>query len=132
MAEGDDKRRTQASGLAERTVAVVGLLIFGGMLAVLVYYGLQPTTPPDLQVRLGEVQKLGERYHAEVVARNEGSETAASTQVVGRLSGTRGKEAAVITFDYIPPASESRGGMYFRSDPRQGELRFDVAGYRSP
>lgn len=127
--EGNQDRAT----VSEKLVALSGALLLLGAIGILLFYAIRAGDgPPDLQVRVEHIQRLGDRYLVEIATRNEGGETAAAVQVAGRLTGQGKTEKSQATFDYIPPRSESQGGLFFKQDPREGTLEFEIGGYQRP
>lgn len=72
-------------------------------------------------------------YRVEFVARNVGSATTAQLRIEGelRIDGTL-EERSVAIMDYLPGHSERKGGLFFRRDPRTGQLRIYTTGYEKP
>jgi uncharacterized protein (TIGR02588 family) len=64
---------------------------------------------------------------------NVGQKTAADVTIAGTLLD----DAAVVettqtTFQYLPPRSERRAGLFFVRDPRKFKLEMRPQGYRAP
>jgi uncharacterized protein (TIGR02588 family) len=119
--------------LIEWLVGGLGAIIFVGMLAVLIATGVNGADgPPSVRVTVERVQQIGGGYVVEFVARNAGEGTAAGVDIVGELTAGASVEERRAHFDYLPPHSARRGGVFFEGDPRQGELTLRAEGYNDP
>lgn len=108
---------------------MLGALIFVAMLGVLVSAGLSGAdAPPDVRTRVERMAPVSGGYVVEFIAENAGDKTAADIEIVAEL----GAEEARARFDYLPPHSQRRGGVFFRSDPRAGYLTLRADGYADP
>lgn len=110
----------------------VGALILAAMLAVLVMTGLSGDQPPSVTARIEGVQTTANGHVVEFSVRNDGEVTAADVEIVAELRSGAYVEERRARFDYLPPRSERRGGFFFESDPRQGELSLRAEGYNKP
>lgn len=96
-------------------------------------YAQASDVPPEVEVSLRAVQPAGSGFVAEITAVNLSPATAASVEVEGVLSRDGEEvERAQATFDYVPGHSETRGGLFFREDPREGGLELRALGYQEP
>lgn len=126
MAKLTASRETPA---LEWVVGVLGALVFCVVLAVLVMSGLRGAdAPPDIEARVERVTPVRGGYVIEFVAENSGDRTAAGVEIVAELGG----ETAGAQFDYLPPRSERRGGVFLQRDPRAGGLTLRAQGYADP
>jgi uncharacterized protein (TIGR02588 family) len=120
--------------MLEWIVAAIGVLLVGGAIAYLVYHSMtRGQTPPDIRAVAERVLELDHGYVVQFRVRNEGGSAAAQVTIEGELVGADGTtERAEAVLDYLPPRSDRTGGLLFRSDPRQGELRLRATGYAKP
>lgn len=118
----------------ERAVALVGALMFAGLLAYLFIDAVWgDVSPPDIEAAVEAIENNGQDYVVTFVTRNVGGRTASQVLVRGRLmrDGELLEEAEA-TFAYIPSGSERRGGLFFRENPRQGTIELLPSGYVDP
>jgi len=142
MVERSDKQGSQPERFKpqdeppfwERVVGLIGLLLVLASLGYLLYQGIWgDRSPPDVVVEQEAILSSGTDYLVQFKARNLGGETAAEVKITGTLSQNGQEvEKTETTIDYVPAGSEQRGGLYFSSDPRVGELKLSVSGYRAP
>ena len=118
----------------EWLVAGVGALLVAGTIGYLVLHALwRDQTPPDVRIVAQRVLALEDHHLVEFRAVNRGGEPAAQLLVEGELIGPQGPvESAEATLDYLPPNSHREGGLLFRRDPRELELRLRAKGYARP
>lgn len=115
--------------LLEWVTGVLGALVFVAMLGVLVSAGLSGAdAPPDIRTRVERIAPVHGGYVVEFVAENAGDQTAGDIEIIAGL----GSEEARARFDYLPPHSLRRGGVFLRSDPRAGDLALRADGYADP
>ncbi|MFC3126494.1 hypothetical protein ACFOD4_15630 [Pseudoroseomonas globiformis] len=120
----------------ERLAGLLGLIMLVAVLGILLHQALlRPDTPPGIRLEAGTAEALGPGlgYHLPVTAQNLGNQTAASLRVQGEIR-REGQvvETSLLEFDYVPDRSQRRGGLFFREDPRQGELVLRPLGYADP
>lgn len=118
----------------EWAAAAVGAVLLVGTLAFLVREALvSEERPGPVAFSVRQVRPLGPGFLVELEARNTGDATYAELEVEGTLRGRGGREErATVTFDYLPGRSSREGGLFFRSDPAQGELEVTAKGFRRP
>lgn len=126
--EDAQKRRLEAiAGIAGAllTLAVLGVLVHDAI----VHRG----RPPLIVVQPSETHARGGNHQVTVIARNEGDETAAQVVIEGTLrkNGTA-IETVELTFEYLSPRSEQRGGLVFANDPAQNDLELRPKSYVVP
>jgi uncharacterized protein (TIGR02588 family) len=109
-----------------------GALIFAAMVAVLIATGMSADAPPSISVTTERIQAVENGFVLQFVARNDGGATAAAVDIVAELRTGETAEERRSHFDYLPPHSERRGGVFFDSDPRQGDLSLRAEGYNEP
>lgn len=125
--------QAKAAPLLEWVTGAIGALIFCALLAVMIATGLSGADgPPSVRVTIERVQQVESGYVVEFIARNDGEGTAAAVDIVGELSTGEQAEERRAHVDYLPPHSERRGGVFFETDPRQGEFTLRAEGYNDP
>lgn len=130
MSGADGKKRP----LAELVVGSAGLLL---VVAVLLFLGYQEITqgtlPPDITLDVEAIQPARSGYLVLIRAKNHGGVTASGLMIRGMLrQGTETVEISQARFQYVPPDSERRGGLYFSHDPRTFDLLLQPEGYERP
>ena len=126
--------KLESTSRLEWFAAFVSAAILLGMIGYMVVYGLtQPNSPPQITLVGGKVEQIGSGYRIEFTARNDGSQTAAALQIRGALRvGDTVVEESRAVIDYVPGASERKGGLIFTRDPRQNTLELRSEGYSNP
>lgn len=114
--------------LLEWIVGALGAVIFAAILAVLISNGLGGDAPPSVVARVERIVPVEGGYAVEISARNAGDTTAADVEI----KAESGSETRTARFDYLPPHSERRGGVFFEHDPRGGELQLRAEGWQAP
>jgi uncharacterized protein (TIGR02588 family) len=132
---GKKQRDSGAIPPAEWAVAALGALLVCAAVGILIwegFYGSQ--APPDITLRVENIQAVSAGYLVKVLAINRGGSTAASLQIRGTLMDGKGgtRESSEAKLDYLPGQSHGRLGLYFRSDPRQGQLLLYATGFQEP
>lgn len=120
--------------LLEWIFATAGAVIVVGMMSFNVVQALKnDDAPPDIQVGVEELLKTSQGFLVQIKASNIGGTSAAGVMIEGILS-ENGKEleTSEVTFDYVPPHSRQKGGLFFAHDPKQYELKLRVLGYQDP
>lgn len=119
----------------EALSATLGVLVVVGTLAVLGYDLVAGgESPPAIVLRAEALRETPGGHLVEVIAANQGDETAATVRVTGRLLDSDGAvvETRETTFAYVPAGSERRGGLYFAADPGRYTLLLAAEGYVRP
>ena len=110
------------------TVLVLALMSWIGRDAV-----LADSRPPDLSVRMLQIEQAGALYRVDIELQNSGPSTAASVRVVGKVTPQNvPSETAEVTFDFAPAESRTKGALYFRTDPRSNPLELMPSGFTEP
>ena len=116
--------------LIEWLIGGLGALLFSAIIAVLAASALGGgDAPPDVRLRVDAISVVRGGYLVEFTAENSGDRVAADVEIAAALTGG---ESARAHFDYLPPHASRRGGVFFRSDPRAGELTLSAQGYSDP
>lgn len=119
---------------AEWVFGGLGLLIVLGALSVLVYEGLAgDKSPPDVKLTVRGLEPLRNGFLVKIRAENEGGEPAARVAIKAELmKGAELLEESETQFEYLPSHSSGDAGVFFTSDPREGEVRLKALGYEEP
>lgn len=120
--------------LLEWIVGGAGAVIFAGILFVLLSNALSGAdAAPSIRTRLTGIEPVADGYVVRFVAVNGGDVTAAQVRLEATLQAPgAATETSEMTFDYLPPHSERRGGFFFRNDPRTGRIAIEADGYADP
>lgn len=133
MAARQHRNTAADTPVAEWIVAAVGAVLMAGVLGSLLWQAVAvPPSGADVRVDIESVTPGGPGFVAEFVARNSGGTSAEGVVIRGELRTGDRIETADTTLDRVPPRSEVRGGLFFRSDPRQGSLDLRALGYEQP
>jgi uncharacterized protein (TIGR02588 family) len=118
----------------EWIAAFLGLACVSATLAFMTYQGItRGSSPPDVSVQAEAVVQVGDGYVVKIRAVNRGDTTAADVKVEGRLeSASDVAETSEMTFQYLPPNSERKGGLFFAKDPRRFTVKLRPKGYETP
>lgn len=131
--EGDAARATGEISKWEWVAGAIGLVLVLASVGYLARAALQPATPPRVVVVVDSVASGTGMHLVHFTARNEGRATAASVTVEGELSTGTGEPVLSTTdIDFVPAGSSRSGGLYFRDDPRRGQLVVRALGYTEP
>jgi uncharacterized protein (TIGR02588 family) len=131
---GDAALPSDAISALEWVVAVLGLAMLVGVTGFLLWRGVQDNgQPPSLRIDVESVEPVHGGYVVELRVTNEGDQTAAAVTVSGALmDGNTLIEEREMTFDYLPPVSSRRGGLFFTDNPADYTLTLHPVGYREP
>jgi uncharacterized protein (TIGR02588 family) len=105
-------------------LVVAGLLLYQEVTA--------GDTPASLVARAGEARETAGGYVVPVEIRNEGDASAEDVQLEATLTWAGGAEKAEAVLPLIPYRSQRRAWIGFTHDPRGGEVKVRVLGYREP
>jgi uncharacterized protein (TIGR02588 family) len=134
--EGQGHESSQNGGISiiEWLVAVVGLALVVGTIVTLSVEALRDGgRPPNLTFEVIATSPVNGGYVVEIEVLNDGDQTAADLNVIGQIvDGETVVEERELTFDYVPPHSARRGGMFFSNDPDTGTLVLAPVGYQDP
>lgn len=121
--------------LTEWIAGCIGLILTLGLLGLVGWQAVKGSrgAVPHVQVRVTGITRAAPGYVVAIQAENSTGQTAGGVQVEGRLTRADGPtETSNTSFDYIPGHSVVKGGLFFTSDPRKGELQVRPLGYRVP
>jgi len=133
-------KRKSAAGAVDRTPLLEWLSAGVGLVLILATLGIVGSelfraddTPPRFTIRTVSVEAIPGGFHMVVRVHNDGGSPAAGVVVEGELTPPSGpSETAEASFDFIADKSSREGGLYFETDPRQGEIRLRAKGYSEP
>ena len=134
-------RRTPASSSEsdrippfEWMAAALGFLLVAGTVAFMAYRAwTSEAAVPAISLQVESVQRSNDRYLVVVAAVNVGEATAADVRVQGSLEDASGTvEVSETRFDYLPPRSKRKGGLFFTRDPALYTVRLRPLGYQTP
>ncbi|MGQ9372158.1 hypothetical protein [Azospirillum sp. ST 5-10] len=119
---------------SEWAVALIGLLLVAGAIGYLAYLAaFVPERPADVVATVEHVGAASAGHRVDVRVENRGGTTAAEVKIEGRLARDGAAvETSDVTFDFVPPNSERRATLMFRSDPGGVPPEVRVIGFREP
>jgi len=127
-----NQRDKPKAPLSEWIIAAVGLIVVTGAVAAMLYEAVAGDhSPPSIRLSVMSIEDTRNGWRVEIAAYNEGGQTASEVLVEGSLPDTEG-ETAEATFDFLPPKSERRGGLFFKTEPTEQSLTLRTLGYREP
>lgn len=120
--------------LLEWIAAGVGLVLILATLGVIGAEVLRrDDSAPRFTVRTVAVTPSAGGYLMTIEVRNEGGAPAAGVVVEGELTPPDGEgESAEMTFDFVADHSAREGGLFFKGDPRQGQVVLRAKSYVDP
>lgn len=126
-------QRSQATSPWEWVTAGVGGVMICAAIGYMVWSGLTAREGhPALELEPVATTQPGTSYVVEVLVRNQGSATAASAQIEGRIMGPDGPlETSEATVDFVPSNSSRTAFLQFSEDPA-GRLELRVKGMAQP
>jgi uncharacterized protein (TIGR02588 family) len=132
--ESEGEQREEASGGLEWAVGLGSFVVVCALLGAVLFSAVTETSGmTGLSIQAGEPVRTGDVYVVPVEIRNDGDATAADLQISADLLHDGAPvDHARMQVDYVPAHSHSDGGLVFRVDPRSGELRLLLEGYRDP
>ena len=126
-------KTSHSRSFSEWVVAGFGGLFVVGAVGYLLYFQFSTSSrPPQIKVIVRNVERSGDLYLVSFDVRNDSPRTAASLRVTGQLSENGTVERNTVVFDYLPALSSRHGGLFFRNDPRKGELVIAPLSFVSP
>ena len=134
MAATSHKRASERIPLFEWLAAALGLVLVAGTVGFMAYRALTSEASfPAVSLQVESVQRSNDRYLVVVTAFNAGEATAADVKVEGTLEDSSGAvETSETRFDFLPPRSKRKGGLFFSRDPALFKLRLRPHGYKTP
>jgi uncharacterized protein (TIGR02588 family) len=125
-----DKQRPPSTSALEWIAAglgLLGILFVGGIVGREALSG-EPDQLPALEVRASRIVPGASGFVVEFEVVNHASGTAAAVEVEGKL----GSETSSATLDYVAGNASTRGGLFFRNDPRGQKLELRALGFQTP
>lgn len=94
----------------------------------------QPQGPAAVAVELSGIAAVEGGYVARIRVANRGHTTASAVDIEGELRDANGSpvEKSTTTLDYLSPASNREGGLFFTRDPARYRLDLRATGYMRP
>lgn len=127
------KAKLQSIPIVEWIIGAIGALLTLAAIAYLVNEGWRgDQRPPVIAVTVTDIEQIRTGYRVRVKAHNEGGEAAGRVRIVGRLTTGGEDEIAETELDYVPAHSDRSAGLFFRGDPRVGQLELRATGYEVP
>ncbi|MFB2879765.1 hypothetical protein [Floridanema aerugineum] len=119
----------------EWVIFAVGLILVVSTLGYLIYDATTSSeAPPNIEVKLGEIQPQGQNFLVPVIATNKGEQTAETVQIEVVLEKD-GKEAesAELQIQFLPRGAKRSGWVTFETDPRTVEkIKTRAVGFEKP
>ncbi len=131
--DGKDHQRSGTS-LLEWVCAGIGFALVCAAIGFIAYQGItHKDAPPQVSFSVASIVELDRGFVVSLRAINRGGRTLADVKVEGEIRGPSGSvETSEMSFSYLPPRSERKGGLFFTSDPRRYELKLTAKGFESP
>jgi uncharacterized protein (TIGR02588 family) len=128
------KAAADATSLLEWIAGGIGLLLLLLVFGVIGREALfGDRSPPAVLVERVSAEAVPGGYLVRIRVRNEGGSSAAQVVVEGELTRPGAEpETGEATFDYVPQGSSREGGLFFTSDPADGQLALRAKGYVEP
>jgi uncharacterized protein (TIGR02588 family) len=117
----------------EWTVFGISLAMILSVVGLLVYQEVTGgDAPASLVAHAGEPRETAGGYVVPVDVRNVGDTSAEEVQLQATLTWPGGSERGEAILPLVPYRSDRRAWIAFSHDPRGGEIRVRVLGYREP
>ena len=131
MAGRAERPRTPA---LEWIAAAIGLAVILAIVGVIGREAMlgEASQPPSIQITQKRVIALEKGFLLEFEATNRSSATAAGVSVEGTLRSGDNVETATATLDYVAGQASASGGLFFKEDPRRGDVQLRALGYQEP
>lgn len=115
----------------EWTVFALSLILIVGVLGFLGFEALSgASTPPRLQISLGEPLKAGKQMLIPVRVENRGATTAAGVEI--EVSRRGRDEKAAFVLPHVPRGGQRDGWVAFDAPLNKAELEARITGYQEP
>jgi uncharacterized protein (TIGR02588 family) len=118
----------------EWLVFAVGALLVSATVGYLAYDALAVTSsPPKIEVRLGEPVRTTEGFSVPVAVHNRGAQAAQSVLVrVEKRASDGPNETAELTLDFVPGDAVREGAAIFSGDPATSRLSAAPVSFQLP
>jgi uncharacterized protein (TIGR02588 family) len=120
------KKTPEKRPVLQWVMATLGGAVTLAAIGVMVWEGLQPSSPPILMARIIKVDVTAAGHIATIQVKNDGDDTAAAVNIEAAL----GDQTARATLDYVPGHGEAEAYLRFEADPRTAVVR--VEGWSAP
>lgn len=119
----------------EWVIFAVGLVLVVSTLGYLIYDATATSeAPPNIEVKLGEIQPQGQNFLVPVIAENKGKQTAETVQIEVVLEKEgKEEESAELQIQFLPRGAKRSGWVTFETDPRTVEkIKTRAVGFEKP
>jgi uncharacterized protein (TIGR02588 family) len=129
----DDQKEKQIPFL-EWLIAAIGLVLVVGTIGFMLYQAFTvKDTPPSFKTNVERIEQVNSGYIVIFKIINEGEQTASGVEIEGEIKdGDKIIETSGVSLDYVPSKSESKGGLFFKQNPKQFQLEIRAKGYSEP
>lgn len=129
-----EKKDLKQIPVLEWIVAVIGLILVIATIGFMLYKAVtSENTPPRFVTNIEKIDEINSGYLVIFKVINEGEKTASGVEIEGVLkNGTETLETSGATIDYVPSKSDSKGGLFFKNNPKQFMPEIRVKGYSEP
>lgn len=130
----ENRGEPQGAPALEWAVGLLGALLVAATVGFLLYDALRDNgTPPDVRITAEAPIALQNGWLVPITLLNQGGTTASGLRVEGELRGPEGAvQRSETIFDYLPPRSPRKGGLFFSEDPGRYALTVRAVGYTQP
>ncbi|HEV3410303.1 MAG TPA: hypothetical protein VG095_08405, partial [Chthoniobacterales bacterium] len=125
-------KRPQKNWL-EWTVFALSAVLILTVIGFLIYESAMiGQKPPDIHLRMGEVQARDGYFALPLEVTNTGDQTAEGVHLEVVLKTNGGEERADLEIQFLPRRGKREAWVNFKTDPRTGTLDARVLGYEKP
>lgn len=132
--ENSEKQASKTIPILEWIVAAIGLILVVATIGFMLYKSFtSQDSPPHFVASVEKISEINSGYLVIFKVKNEGERTASGVEVEAVIkNGEEILETSGATMDYVPSKSESKGGLFFKNDPKQFPPEIRVKGYSEP
>lgn len=129
-----DQDISRETPFLELLVALLGLLLVLGTIGFMIYKAVWAVeSPPDIVITIDSINPVTDGYLVNIKTLNNGGTTAQGLTIEAELSSNnQAVETSEITIEYLPSYSERKGGIFFKNNPGDFELKVRPKGYEQP
>lgn len=129
-----DKQDLKQISVLEWIVAAIGLILVVATIGFMMYKAFSSeNSPPHFSTNIERIDKINSGFLVVFKVTNEGDKTTSGVEIEGVMkNGAEILETSGATMDYVPSKSESKGGLFFKNDPKQFPPEIRVKGYSEP
>ncbi|MBW4696338.1 MAG: TIGR02588 family protein [Aphanocapsa lilacina HA4352-LM1] len=121
--------------LAEQVSFGLCVAILAGLVGLVIYdwIALNGKAAVLVAAPAGAVRSAGGQFYVPFAVENQGGQTAEAVRVEAELRSAEGsREVAEQEIDFLAGGEKETGVFVFERDPREGQLRLRVSGYKVP